>query len=106
MSLAVTLGELSASRKVRLLRGPNSPLLDITVDNPRLWWPNGYGEQPLYPLQVRLGAHEVRKKIGLRDLASGEPEGQGRALHDLPRERRGCLLQRGELDSDGRPAAA
>ncbi len=66
--LVVTLGELSASRKVRLQRGPNRPHLDVTVDNPRLWWPNGYGEQPLYPLQVKLGAHELRKKIGLRAL--------------------------------------
>jgi beta-mannosidase len=66
--LAVTLGDLSSSRTVRLARGRNSPHLDITVDDPRLWWPNGYGEQPLYPLSVKLGSQEVRKRIGLRTI--------------------------------------
>jgi mannosylglycoprotein endo-beta-mannosidase len=23
---------------------------DLVLDNPRLWWPNGYGPQPLYPM--------------------------------------------------------
>ena len=26
----------------------------IVVDNPKLWWPNGYGEQPLYRLKITL----------------------------------------------------
>lgn len=26
----------------------------ILVEEPRLWWPNGYGEQPLYCLEVQL----------------------------------------------------
>lgn len=28
--------------------------LSLTVDNPRLWWPRGYGEQPLYRLETWL----------------------------------------------------
>ena len=31
----------------------NSPT-SLTIDNPRLWWPNGYGEQPLYQVSVEL----------------------------------------------------
>ncbi len=27
-------------------------LKDITLDNPRVWWPVGYGDQPLYDLEV------------------------------------------------------
>jgi beta-mannosidase len=28
--------------------------LQATIDTPQLWWPNGYGEQPLYDLEVTL----------------------------------------------------
>ncbi|MGN0314585.1 MAG: glycosyl hydrolase 2 galactose-binding domain-containing protein [Fusicatenibacter sp.] len=58
----------------------------ITVDDPKLWWPNGYGEQPLYQVCVLLipsdAATELpleqpqpeelldtwQKKIGLRTM--------------------------------------
>ncbi len=29
-------------------------LIDFLVDNPKLWWPNGMGEHPLYDLEVWL----------------------------------------------------
>lgn len=50
----------------------NSPT-KIIVKNPKLWWPNGLGEQPLYRIRVELadqaGNGEVwEKKIGLRTL--------------------------------------
>ncbi|MDD3278067.1 MAG: glycoside hydrolase family 2 protein [Lachnospiraceae bacterium] len=43
----------------------------VTVDQPRLWWPNGYGEQPLYNVQVILCEKEKvldvwERRIGLR----------------------------------------
>ena len=38
-----------------LLRGGVTHLsADLSVPNPRLWWPNGYGEQPLYTLEAAL----------------------------------------------------
>ena len=66
--LEVTLGSEKTSRTVSLARGANSPSLDILIEEPRLWWPNGCGEQPLYDLSVRLGGHSVSKRIGLRSL--------------------------------------
>ncbi len=41
--------------------------------SPRLWWPNGYGEQPLYTVKTRLlvdgpAVDERRTRIGLRAL--------------------------------------
>ncbi len=45
----------------------------VTVENPQLWWPNGYGDQPLYKVKVELISKEDEsvldvweKKIGLR----------------------------------------
>ena len=46
---------------------------EITVTDPKLWWPNGYGEQYLYTVTVRLlrGGEvidTVTKAVGLRTL--------------------------------------
>lgn len=46
---------------------------NISVENPRLWWPRNYGEQPLYRLLVQLSMNrEVcaaeSKTFGIRDL--------------------------------------
>ncbi|NNU65765.1 glycoside hydrolase family 2 protein [Rhizobium sp. WYCCWR 11152] len=38
------------------------------IDNPRLWWPSGSGEQALYRLSVELPTDEVIKQIGLRTI--------------------------------------
>lgn len=45
----------------------------VEIENPKLWWVRGYGEQPLYELTVRMekdGAvvDSVTQKIGLRTL--------------------------------------
>lgn len=47
---------------------------NIVIPDPLLWWPNGYGQQPLYSLRVRLvGARGKtvdawEKRIGLRTM--------------------------------------
>jgi beta-mannosidase len=58
----------TVTRTVHLAKGANRVHVDLTVDSPQLWWPNGYGAQPLYTLSVRLGGHAVTKTIGLRTL--------------------------------------
>ncbi len=56
----------------------------VEVKNPKLWWPNGYGEQSLYDITFRLYKgdallDEVTKTIGLRTLTiSTEQESDGR----------------------------
>ena len=49
------------------------PRCEITVEHPELWWPNGYGAQPLYDISVELKAggrllDAWKKRIGLRTL--------------------------------------
>ena len=48
--------------------GPFELRTTFRVAAPRLWWPLGYGEQPLYPLSVALGDQRIERKIGLRRL--------------------------------------
>ncbi|UKI30016.1 MAG: hypothetical protein L6W00_18655 [Lentisphaeria bacterium] len=38
------------------------------MGNPKLWYPAGYGEQPLYPLTVTADGMTLSKRIGLRDM--------------------------------------
>jgi len=66
--IAATLGGRTTRKTVALAKGFNRPQLDLVVENPRLWWPNGYGEQPLYDLAVEIGGHQVSKRIGLRTV--------------------------------------
>ncbi|MBP5384852.1 MAG: glycoside hydrolase family 2 protein [Lachnospiraceae bacterium] len=45
----------------------------ITIDDPKLWWPNGYGEQNLYTVSVSLLQKGVvldtwERRIGLRTM--------------------------------------
>ncbi|MBQ8497912.1 MAG: glycoside hydrolase family 2 protein [Clostridia bacterium] len=47
---------------------------EILIDEPKLWWPNGLGDQPLYTVEFILEkdgeiADTVTKTIGLRTLA-------------------------------------
>ncbi|MEG1775012.1 MAG: glycoside hydrolase family 2 protein [Clostridia bacterium] len=46
----------------------------IVIDEPKLWWPSGYGEQPLYAVRVTLWADGREqgcweRRIGLRTMA-------------------------------------
>ena len=47
---------------------------DLMIDNPQLWWPNGYGEQPLYTVLVELKDADGnlldswQRRIGLRTM--------------------------------------
>ena len=67
-SLEATLGNDRVTRPVTLKPGINVVRTTITIRNPKLWWPNGYGAQPLYDLTVHVAGDEVRKRIGLRKL--------------------------------------
>ena len=45
----------------------------VAVSDPRLWWPSGYGDQPLYTVTVKLFHQGIlqdtwTRRIGLRTL--------------------------------------
>lgn len=47
-------GQLEHTSSLDIMEEELSFSSSITVPNPRLWWPNGYGEQPLYTFQLDL----------------------------------------------------
>ena len=62
--------------------------VELQVDDPQLWWPNGMGEQPLYDVRIELldRADEIldstTKRIGLRTLELvREPDAWGESFH-------------------------
>ncbi|MCB8982610.1 MAG: glycoside hydrolase family 2 protein [Ardenticatenaceae bacterium] len=60
--------------------------LNITIANPQLWWPNGYGDQPLYRVAVALreGEEVIDQRgyqLGLRTLElRQDPDEWGRSF--------------------------
>jgi len=53
--------------------GENSQSALIRINNPKLWWPSGYGEQNLYQIKAELLYNDktvdiVEKKIGIRTI--------------------------------------
>jgi beta-mannosidase len=61
------------SKTVDVHAGHNVISIPVDIRQPRLWYPAGYGEQPLYEFTVRAGAgvqvSEIRKiKTGLRSI--------------------------------------
>ena len=60
--------------------------LEVKVEEPQLWWPNGYGAQPLYTVEVELVHGEIECdrqefEIGLRTIElRQEPDEFGRSF--------------------------
>jgi len=54
--------------KVVVAPGENLFTHNVTVRNPKLWWPNGQGEQPLYLLETIVDGEQTHRRIGLRQL--------------------------------------
>ena len=60
--------------------------VSVLVKNPQLWWPNGYGEQPLYAVKVEVvsaaGVEDCKEyKLGLRTVELlREPDAWGESF--------------------------
>ncbi len=68
------------------ITGSEAVELSMPVNSPRLWWPNGLGEQPLYQAEVELtaGGRNLDRRtfqVGLRSLElRQEPDAWGRTF--------------------------
>ena len=86
-TLTASFGQTTVTKEVTAAPGENEIRLtpaefaQLTVQQPRLWWPNGYGKQELYTLklnftadgkqsdakQVRFGIREISYELSLLD---------------------------------------
>jgi beta-mannosidase len=63
----------TTSRTVPLAKGVNHILLPIDISKPELWYPVGYGAQPIYKFNAKLSINkkveaELQAKAGLRSI--------------------------------------
>ena len=66
--LVILIDDRQIARICSLNKGHNTICEKIYVEDPQIWWPNGYGEQSLYTLEVIISGQKLKKKIGFRDL--------------------------------------
>lgn len=58
--------------------GPADETLSLEIENPKLWWPRGLGEQPIYRAEFSLEGQDqlICKELGLRTLEVNRQEDQ------------------------------
>ncbi len=65
-------GTILATQTVKLEKGIKNYTVNFSIANPKLWWTNGLGEQPLYNITGKVNANNnlstKTDRIGLRTL--------------------------------------
>ena len=65
-------GQVLALATVDVKKGVGTYSLDFEIANPKLWWTNGLGEQPLYEIKAKLSIGDrttkISSRIGIRTL--------------------------------------
>lgn len=73
LSCRVTVTDPEGRRRVY---GHREVMDGIVIEEPRLWWPNGYGSQPLYGVEVELLA-DCKAVCAHAEQGDWEKQGQG-----------------------------
>ncbi|GAB3214122.1 glycoside hydrolase family 2 protein [Marinactinospora endophytica] len=71
--LTLTARIAGQEREVAVAPGRNRAEVEVEVPAPRLWWPRGHGDQPLYDLELSLGGDggeldTWRRRVGFRTV--------------------------------------
>jgi beta-mannosidase len=69
------------SEKRKLTIGENHLTFEFDVKDPKLWWPNGYGDQALYDLEITVSKDgtvldKLSKKVGFRKIEVVQEKGE------------------------------
>lgn len=59
---------LRFTEKIALQHGENHTEITFDYPNPELWYPNGYGKQPLYNLTLEIAGEVTEKTVAFRIL--------------------------------------
>ena len=76
-------GTFKTAEKIRLEKGVHTYIMNMSVPNDcvKLWWPAGFGEQPLYDIDVEVMNQKIAHRIGFRTMeVKTEPTMGGREL--------------------------
>jgi beta-mannosidase len=70
-TFSLSLAGTEIAQEAAAINQDGSVTVKFKVDKPKLWWPNGYGEQTLYQLSVKVtendtSVHQLSKNIGIR----------------------------------------
>lgn len=86
MRLEIELSDIDTNFHTLDFLGKKYPLkskksiIDFTIENPKLWWPRGYGDQFIYPLNIKLLSSkgqcldEVNSSFSIRNIRLVEQE--------------------------------
>lgn len=69
--LSIEFNQQTFDSKAKCFKGDNELDYSIEVENPQLWYPNGYGEQYLYHSKVTFTSNDVsvkHLKFGIREV--------------------------------------
>ena len=77
----------AVARTISLHAGMNTVTVPVEIAHPKLWWPAGYGDQPLYEFKAQIGtgtqqvSDERAVKTGLRSIVlDRHPDKWGRSF--------------------------
>ncbi len=71
---------ISAEARINAGHGGRASL-SLDLDRPALWWPAGYGDQPLHEASVEIRGDRIEKRIGLRRLRLiNQPDAAGTSM--------------------------
>ncbi len=81
-------GKKVAKEKIRTKPGTSVYKIDFTIPQPKLWWPNGLGEQNLYTITCEINEQgelvdKIDTQIGLRTIIlvqEPDEDGEGRSF--------------------------
>jgi len=68
IQLQISCAGASSEKEVSLSKGTRELRTTLTITDPELWWPTGFGEQRLYQLQVTTDHDTLEKEIGFRTV--------------------------------------
>ncbi len=88
--LSINVNNIPASNQsINLQKGTHIYTVDFEIKNPKLWWPNGLGEQVLYTITAVLGNNQAVSdsktvKTGLRTIKlvrTPDTDGKGESFY-------------------------
>ena len=58
----------NSALKTELFADRDCMVRRFNIEDPKLWYPNGYGDQPLYTIRVKVGENTLFRTFGIRTL--------------------------------------